>query len=146
MSGEFEVQGTLTINASGNGRVRFEGPSGGDWFIGRAVFARTGVPNNEEVSVYVGSVDNAGVRDSTIASTFPAVSDNAFPIRVPLSTPFFGAVSGGNSGDVWTVTMSIRAADAQAEAAEDWAGYGAPDSLLIEPGFPNQQRQPTGRR
>lgn len=143
---EFDVQGTITIPAGGARNLRFDGPYGGDWFIRRAIFARDGAGTGETVSVFVGSVDNAGVRDSTVAGATPAVADEASPIRVPTSTPFFARVEGGTSGDVWTVTMQMSADETAGEGAEDWGGYGAPDSLLYETGFANQNRIPAGRR
>ncbi len=143
----FEVNGSVALDAAGGGQIRFEGPGEGDWWIERAIFVRQGVGTGEFVSVYVGSVDALGFRDATVAGTFPAVADENMPIRIPPFTPFFGVIAGGTAGDVFTVTMQIRESD-KAALAEDLSSYGkgAPDSMLNERGFPNQNRVHSGRR
>jgi hypothetical protein len=144
----FELSGSVTIAAT-EGIVSFQNPGDGEWYIERMAFVRDGAGAGEIVAVYVGAVDNAGLRDATAApATFPAIADENMPVRVPPFSSFFGRVTGGTNGDIWTITASMDDRTnyfADEEALAD-SGLGHPDSLLIEPGFPNQKRIPSGRR
>lgn len=149
--GTFDLQGNLAVPASGIAQVRFEGAPNGDWYIQRAVFTKAGsATGTEVVSLYVGSVDNGGLRDRTLVNSIPsAIADESSPVRWPTSTPAFGAITGGTSGDIWTVTFQIGYPESTLEdGSGDWAKWaGDVDSLLWpEPGFPNQSRIPGGRR
>lgn len=151
ISGTLDLQGSITVDAAGNGNVRFEGPFNGDWYVQRAVFTKPGTPNGTEVaSLYVGSVDDAGLRDRTSVVAFPSViADESSSVRVPTSTPVFGGVTGGTPNDRWTVTLQIGYPESTLEdGTSDWADKaGDVDSLLWpERGFPNQRRIPIGKR
>lgn len=144
---DFDLQGTILI-AAGIGSLRFDGPYDGQWEIRRAVFAKPGAAAAEVVSIYVGSLDLAGLRDETSVAVIPAaIADESSPIRVPAYTPIFAGITNGTNGDVWQVTLQMQAPDAANEpGSQDWKGYGDPDSLLLENGFPNQNRIPAHRR
>lgn len=149
MAIDFDLQGTITIDTTLAGSVRFDGPYDGEWYIRRAVFTKDTALAAEVVSVYVGSLDLSGLRDATKVTVIPAaIADEASPIRVPAYTPIFAGITGGVNGEVWQVTLQLEASDAVGEpgAAADWQGFGQPDSLLDEHGFPNQHRIPLGRR
>lgn len=146
--GSFEQQGQFTINAAGNGSARFEGPYEGEWWIERGIFVRGagGAGANERATIYVGSTDDSGVRDATLVQTFPAIADENCPIRIPPFTPFFLNIALGTAGDTFTVIAQIRLPDL-ASLQDDLSAYhGAPDSLLVEAGFPNQAHRPGRRR
>ncbi len=147
MPTDFDLQGTITIAAL-SGSVRFDGPYDGEWYIRRAVFTKATAAGGEVVSVYIGSLDLSGLRDATKVTVIPAaIADEASPIRVPAYTPIFCGITGGVNGEVWQVTLQLEAPDLATEpGTTDWQGFGQPDSLLDEHGFPNQRRIPLGRR
>lgn len=148
MGQHFELSGSVTIAAT-EGIVSFQNPGDGEWYIERMTFVRDGAGTGEIVAVYVGAIDAMSLRDATEApATFPAIADENMPVRVPPFSSFFGRVTGGNNGDVWTITASMddRTAGAYDDLIGASDGQGSPDSLLNEPGFPNQHRIPSGRR